>query len=118
MVSNKYGLWSLILLMPLFLTGCGGHPAAGTWQIQDGSVSRYARVVVQFDGTAEFFRPDEEEPAERCFWAAESADTIALQCVDAASGQLERHYRLMVSKGGRGELMQDGQLLGVLDELE
>jgi len=117
MVSYKFGLWSLILLLPLFLTGCGGHPAAGTWQIQDGSASRYARLVVQFDGKAEFFRGNEEEPAERCFWAGESADSITLQCVDAANGE-ERHYRLKVSKGGRGELMQDGRLLGMLDELE
>jgi len=118
MASYKYGLWSVILLMPFFLTGCSGHPAAGTWQIQEGSKSNYARLVVQFDGRAEFFRPNQEEPAERCFWAGENASTIALQCVDAANGEVERNYRLKVSKDGRGELMQGGQLLGMLDQLE
>jgi len=107
-----------MLLIPLVLAGCSAHPAAGTWQIQEGSKSNYARLVVQFDGRAEFFRPNEEEPAERCFWAGESASTIALQCVDAADEEQERQYRLKVTKGGRGELMQDGRLLGMLDELE
>ncbi len=118
MVSYRYGLWSLVLLWSLALTGCSGHPAAGTWLIREGSASPYARLVVQFDGRAEFFRPNQEEPAERCFWAGESADTIGLQCVDAAGGDQERFYRLKVGRGGVGELTRDGRLLGLLDELE
>ena len=118
MVSCRYGLWSLLLTIPLVLAGCSGHPAAGTWQVREGSASPYALLVVQFDGRAEFFRPNQEEPAERCFWAGESADTIGLQCVDVADSDRERFYRLRVGRGGVGELMQDGRLLGMLDELE
>ena len=108
----------LLLSIPLLLAGCSGHPAAGTWQIREGSAIPYARLVVQFDGKAEFFRPNEERPAERCFWAGESADAIALQCIEAADTGQEHFYRLKVRGGGVGELIQEGRLLGMLDELE
>jgi hypothetical protein len=104
-------LW---LAIPLLLAGCSGHPGAGTWQIEDGLEGGYSRLVVQFDGRAEFFRPGEETAAQRCFWAGESSNSIALQCSDAANPDLERHYRLKVNQRGQGELMQGGRLLGLL----
>ncbi len=114
MRTSKIRLVSLLFL-PFLLAACGGHPGAGTWQYTNGG--EYQRLVVQFDGKAEFFRPGQEEPAQRCFWAGDSARSIVLQCVDAANPDLERKYRLKVTADDGGELMQGERLVALLKRM-
>ena len=103
---------TLILSVPLLLAGCSGHPGAGTWQFPQGA--EYRRLVVQFDGRAEFFRPGREQPAQRCFWAGDSARSIVLQCQDAERADIEREYRLKVNAAGDAELMLGQRLVAQL----
>ncbi|HHH39844.1 MAG TPA: hypothetical protein ENK50_09750 [Sedimenticola sp.] len=105
--------WLVTLVLSLVLSGCGPHPGAGDWIAEGEPVAGYQRLEVNFDGRAEFFAPGSEQAALRCFWAGDSASSIRLDCISAADDSTETRYGFRVlDKGGAGELLLDGKVLG------
>ena len=118
MLIIKTSLWLLILIISLLLSGCSPHPGSGIWVPVDKDVSLYSKVVVLFDGRAELFIPGREEHMYRCFWGGVSSDSIRMECVSADDEAITPIFTLQVVIGGRGELLESGQIVGYFRRTE
>lgn len=93
------------------MIGCAPHPGSGTWITAGESEGGFSRLIVQFDGRAEFFAPGKEEEVLRCFWAGESEKSIRLDCSSAEDADAGMRYSLVVTGADQAELLQSGKIV-------
>jgi len=93
------------------LSGCSPHPGAGTWTTVGEGEGGFFKLVVHFEGRAEFFAPDQEKELLRCFWAGESAESIRLDCTSAQQEDAKLHYSLAVTGADQAQLQQSGKVI-------
>jgi hypothetical protein len=93
------------------MTGCAPHPGSGTWITAGESEGGFSKLIVQFDGKAEFFAPGREEEVLRCFWAGGSAKSILLDCNPAEDADARLRYSLAVTGADQAELLQSGKIV-------
>lgn len=105
----------LVVLLSFALFGCGAHPGAGIWQANEGNRGDFARLLVHFDGKAEFFFSDQPQKEWHCFWQAFNQDAIDLICSQPEQGSDNLKFRLFTVGDSRGELVQDGEVVGYFD---
>jgi len=77
------------------LSGCSAHPGAGTWASTSENRLKLAKLVVHFEGRAEFLTKDANELL-RCFWAASDGNTLGLECTAAEDTDTQVPYVLVV----------------------
>ncbi|NRA71522.1 MAG: hypothetical protein HRU24_10900 [Gammaproteobacteria bacterium] len=109
MKLNVKVLMALVAL-PI-LVSCTGHPAAGKWQLQSTETFEFNRLVINFDGRAELYKPDSDTAWFHCFWNARAADTIAMECASADETQDNELFDFKVSGKSSGQLLQANKLL-------
>jgi hypothetical protein len=60
--------------------------------------------VVNFDGKAELYKPDQEIAWLHCFWTARAADMIGLECASADQDAENEIFNFKVSGTDSGQL--------------
>lgn len=77
------------------LSGCSPHPGAGNWVSTSDNSLKLAKLVVHFEGRAEFLTEEDVELA-RCFWGAEESNILRFECTTAQDTDNQLAYRLVV----------------------
>jgi len=106
----------LSILSLLFISACSPHPSAGTWQTETDNSLKLSKIVVVFEGTADFFSKQSETAIRRCFWSAATENQIQLQCVHADNTDITETYQLTVAENGQAQLTRDEKLISLLNK--
>lgn len=99
-----------LLSLPL-LAACTGHPGAGKWQLSPSSDFQYHRLVVNFDGKAEFYKANDDLAWLHCFWTAHAADTIGLECASTNQEAPNEIFKLKVTTNQAAQLLIDDKIV-------
>jgi hypothetical protein len=111
-MMNKQALILYVMLgAVLLLAGCSPHPGSGDWTAEEGNPNGFTRLVVQFDGKAEFYRQDQEKEWLRCFWQSSGAMRIDIQCTSKSDTEGERFYELAIAEIGPALLKENGTVI-------
>jgi hypothetical protein len=108
------------------LMACSGHPGAGNWissgEDHPGYLKEFFRLNVTFEGRTDIFgdKPVTQDSSDtsngairRCFWRGVDAQTILMDCVQAANTDIEESYQLRVSADNEmAELIKDEIVVG------
>lgn len=104
------------------LAACSPHPGSGNWQstVEAGPLTQqFVRLEVGFEGRTDIFsdkamKQDSGNGAiRRCFWRGMDAQTIVMNCVQAANTDIEESYQLRVSADNTmAELIKDEVVVG------
>ena len=102
----------LILLTVVFLiTSCSPHPGSGEWVAAGENPRGFTRLVVQFDGKAEFYVQGREAESLRCFWQTSGERRIDLQCAGENASVEERVFQLDIAESGQAKLKESGDVI-------
>ncbi len=106
--------YSLFLLAAvLFLTACSPHSGAGVWKATEDNDYGISRLVVNFEGWADFTTSKLDNAAWHCFWAATDKKEASLNCTSSLNLEQEEVFILTVNDQGLAELRHKSKLVGV-----
>jgi hypothetical protein len=108
------------------LAACSPHPGSGNWQstveITPQFIQQFIRLEVGYDGRTDIFGDKAVKQSStdtsngairRCFWRGMDAQTIVMNCVQAANTDIEESYQLRVSADNEmAELIKDEVVVG------
>ena len=95
---------ALVIFLSLFLSACSPHPATGVWKATGDNALGIDRLVVGFEGRAEFITTKINNALWHCFWAAPGKKRLSLSCTPSTNPDQKRVFVLSVNKQGLAEL--------------
>ncbi|MBE9525403.1 MAG: hypothetical protein IME94_00375 [Proteobacteria bacterium] len=107
----------LLIISLLGLSACSPHSGAGTWITDGNNPLKLTKIVVVFEGTADFFSEKNKETdnsaIRRCFWSTAAEDQLQMQCVHADNTDLKETYQFTIIEGNQAQLTQNKQLIAL-----
>ncbi len=101
-MKNFYRIFIVSTLM--LLTACSPHPSSGVWMTTDDNVYGITRLVIGFEGRAEFVTPKLDNASWHCFWNASSSQQSSLKCKPSTDSDQEEEFNVTVNEQGLAEL--------------
>jgi len=108
-----------LALSSLFLlVACSPHPATGVWKATADNELGINRLVVGYEGRAEFITTKLDNANWHCFWGAPEKKLLKLNCTPSTNPDEERSFVLSVNDEGLAELKGDGSLLATFTRVD
>lgn len=107
----------LFLGIFLLLSACSPHPAAGVWSATQDNAYGISRLVVGFDGRADFVTAKKNNATWHCFWARSGKWEAVLSCTSSLDKDQEERFVLTSSEQGIAQLHHNSQLAGTFKRL-
>lgn len=101
----------LIISITLFVSACSPHPTSGVWKAIDDNDYGIAKLIVSFDGRAEFVTPKLDNATWHCFWAATGKRQANLDCTPSTNPDEEQLFALSINDQEQAELMHKSKLV-------
>ena len=99
-------------ILSLFLiTGCSGHPGAGTWVSVTENETNIENIVVFFEPKVEFYSTSSEAPIMQCGWWALDTKNIGMECVHLSDTEKKEKFKLNVIDENEAELVKETRLI-------
>jgi hypothetical protein len=104
--------YSLFMLsIALLLSACSPHPAAGVWKTTEDNDYGITKLVVAFEGRADFVTRKLDNATWHCFWAVTGKQEASLDCTSSLNPEQEETFLLTISNQGLAELRHKSQLV-------
>lgn len=104
----------LIVAAILVISACSPHPVSGVWKATEKNSYGISKLIVSFDGKAEFTTTNPDSATWRCFWAATEKRQAKLDCTPSTDPDQEKRFILTVNERGHAELSHQSKLITVL----
>jgi len=105
--------YSLFLLgIALLLSACSPHPAAGVWKTTEDNSYGITKLVLSFEGRADFVTTRLDNATWHCFWAVTAKQEASLDCTSSLNPDQEESFLLTINDQGLAELRHKSQLIG------
>ncbi len=101
----------------LLLSACSPHPAAGVWKTTEDNGYGISRLVVGFDGRADFVTRKLNNATWHCFWAMSDKREAILDCTSSLNTEQEERFILSINEQGFAQLQHKSQLVGTFMRL-
>ena len=98
----------LVLLSLLLLSACSPHPATGVWKATGDNELGINRLVVGYEGRAEFITTKLDSANWHCFWGAPDKKKLELNCTSSTNSDQKRSFTLSVNDQGLAEFQRKG----------
>lgn len=95
-----------IIIFSLLFVGCSPHPGTGVWQANDGNILGITRLVVGFEGRAEFTTSKQDNAVWHCFWGVTGDKELSLECTPSTNPDNNKSFVLTVNDKGFTELRE------------
>ena len=110
---------SFIVALSFFLSACSPHPATGVWKAIGENQYGIDRLVVGFEGKAEFVTKKLDNAVWHCFWAvSDKKEQLNLDCAASTNSKSKKQFVLRVNDQGFSEMIEDGKVLAIFDRLD
>jgi hypothetical protein len=110
----KFSIALFLLTNTLLLTACSPHPASGVWKTTADNDYGINKIVVGFDGKANFATPKLDNATWHCFWSAASEQETVLNCTPSTNPDQEERFILSIKNKATAELRHNSQVITVL----
>ncbi len=107
----------LVFIVAL-LSACSPHSASGVWKATQDNEYGISRLVVAFDGKAEFITPKLDNAIWHCFWSAKAEKTAELKCTPSTKTDTEETFTIKINADGLAELSHKSKLIVVLTRVD
>lgn len=104
----------LLLTIALLLSACTPHSASGVWRTTADNVYGINKLVVGFDGRANFTTAKLDNASWHCFWSATGELETVLTCTASTNPEQEERFILTIIKPGSAELQHKSQRVAIL----
>ena len=112
----------LVLLVSSLLIACSPHPGTGVWQAHESNDMGIQRLVVGFDGRAEFQSTRPDSAIWHCFWARLDAESLRLDCTPSTNPVKKKTFVLSTADRDSAKLLDDDnqkkQLIATLSRVD
>jgi outer membrane biogenesis lipoprotein LolB len=105
------------LCISLLLSACSPHPAAGVWKATKDNSYGISRLVVGFDGRADFVTAKQNNATWHCFWSMSGKQEAKLDCTSSLNTDQEERFVLSINEQGLAQLHHKSQLAGTFTRL-
>lgn len=103
---------SLIFSFVLLLSSCSPHTGTGVWKANSENDWGIERLVVGFEGRAEFSSTKKNNTLWHCFWTAVSDDDgLDLVCMPSTNTDDKQKFQVIINDKGFAELRSESSLL-------
>lgn len=109
----KTSLSLLLLTFTLLLSACAPHPGAGVWTTTEDNDYGISKLVIAFEGRAEFVTSKLDNAIWHCFWGATGKQEVSLDCKSSADPEQKDRYILTINDQGLAELRHQSQLVAI-----
>ena len=96
------------------LTGCSRHSGTGVWATETDNDLGIKKLVVGFDGRADFTSTKPEEANWHCFWGSSQDNELNLECTPSTNSDQKYSYLLRINDQGQAEFRNKSKLLAIL----
>jgi len=107
----KYIYTALLLSLSICITACSPHPASGVWKATDDNDYGISKVIIGFDGRANFTSQKTNNAEWHCFWSTKNKQEILLNCTPSSNPESEERFTLNINNKRIGELQHNEQLV-------
>ena len=105
--------YSLFLLsIAMLLSACSPHPAAGVWKTAEDNNYGITKLVLSFEGRADFVTGKLNNATWHCFWANTGKQEVSLDCTSSLNPEQEEAFFLTINDQGLAQLRHQSQLVG------
>ena len=110
--------FTFLVFLVLFLSACSPHPVSGVWKATEANALGIDRLVVGFEGRAEFTTSDQGSVTWHCFWGISDKKTLALDCTPSSNPDNKKSFTLSVNDNDKAELRDESTLLATFNRLD
>ena len=111
-MKNSNLLQSLLIIIALLLSSCSPHSGTGVWKANAENEWGITRLVVGFEGRAEFKSTNKDNAVWHCFWsAARDKKSLDLECTPSTNVDQKQTFNVIVNDQGFAELRNETSLL-------
>ena len=103
------------LFMPgvaLLLAACSPHPAAGVWKTTEDNDYGITKLVLSFEGRADFVTRKLNNATWHCFWAITGTLEVSLDCTSSLNPEQEESFFLTINDQDLAQFRHKSQLVG------
>ena len=111
-IRMKFTYSLFFLSITLLLSACSPHPAAGVWKTTEDNNYGISKLVLSFEGRADFVTRELDNATWHCFWAVTGKNEASLDCTSSLNTEQEESYLLTINDQGLAELRHKSQLVG------
>ena len=91
------------------ISACSPHPGAGVWKSNTDNEMGIERLVVGFDGKAEFISNKSEKITWHCFWSKLTAKQLNLTCTPSSRPSQKQSFILITINSDKAKLLLSNQ---------
>lgn len=103
-----------VLSIAFLLSACTPHSASGVWTTTEDNEYGITKLIVAFEGRANFSTPKLDNANWRCFWSANSEHKTIMDCTPSTNPDQEEQFILTVNTQGMAELQHNSKLITTL----
>lgn len=107
-----------VIATALLLSACSPHPGTGVWQANGQNEQGIDKLIVSFNGRAEFSTTVPQAARWHCFWAGIDKQQIELNCTPSTNPDDKQIFVLTAMQAGQAQLMQQNKTLATLTLLD
>lgn len=104
-----------LIIFAVLISGCSPHPATGVWKSTQENDYGVSKLVVAFDGKAEFVSKKLDNAIWHCFWAAKAKQQVELKCKPSTNTEKEESFKLLIDENGFANLSLKSQLISTFE---
>ncbi len=108
----------LATTITLLLYACSPHSGAGVWQATTDNEYGISRLVVAFEGWAEFEATKQGNASWHCFWGRSGKLETTMECTSSNNSKQKQQFTLTINDQGLAELRHNSQLIGLFTRLD
>lgn len=101
-----------MVVITLLLSSCSPHSGTGVWKANADNEWGITRLVVGFEGRAEFKSTKKNNAVWHCFWTAAGDEKgVDLDCAPSTDTEHKQKFTVTVNDQGFAELRNEATLL-------
>lgn len=108
----------LIISTSLFLSACSPHPGSGVWKANAENKEGITKLIVSFEGKAEFVSTNKGNSVWHCFWTIYDKNTLNLDCSPSTNTEEKAHFFLAVDDQGIAKLQRESTVLATFNRID
>lgn len=113
-----YSRFLFTVFVTLSLAACSPHPGTGVWKATADNKMGIERLVVGFEGRAEFVSKKLDNANWHCFWAKVADKKLSLDCTPSTNSDQSKTFILFSVEAGVAELRDESGLLATFKRLD
>jgi len=106
-----------IAVCALFLSACSPHPSTGVWQATADNELGFSKLIVAFEGKAEFSSTKPVAAKWHCFWGKDTDQSLSLDCTPSTNTDQARKFLIVAQDKMNAEFREGDKLITTLKRL-